>query len=71
MSPIVQELAEAFAGKDVKIGAMNVDENQAIAGQFQIMSIPTFLFFKGGKVVDQFSGVQSKEKLKEKLEALI
>lgn len=71
MSPIVHELAEAFAGKEIKIGAMNVDENQAVTGQFQIMSIPTFLFFKGGKVVDHLSGVQPKEKLREKLEALM
>lgn len=71
MSPIVQELAEAFAGKDVKIGAMNVDENQAVTGQFQIMSIPTFLFFKGGKVVDHAMGVQSKEKMRERLEKLM
>jgi thioredoxin 1 len=71
MSPIVHELARAFAGKEVKVGAVNVDENQSVTGQFQIMSIPTFLFFKGGKVVDQLSGVQPKEKLREKLEKLI
>src|SRR3989339_127520 len=65
MGPIVEELANEFAGKNVKIGKVNVDENPIIAGQHKVMSIPTFLVFKGGQVVDQMIGGVTKEKLKE------
>jgi len=65
MGPIIEELANEFAGKNVKIGKVNVDENPIIAGQHKVMSIPTFLVFKGGQVVDQMIGGVTKEKLKE------
>jgi len=55
MGPIVENLAKKYDGK-VKIAKVNVDDNQAIAGQFNIMSIPTILFFKGGKVVHSHLG---------------
>lgn len=66
-SPIVEQLAAEFQGK-VVIGKMNVDENQKIPASHGIMSIPTFLFFKGGQVVDQVVGGVSKDVLKTKLE---
>lgn len=66
MSPIVEELAGEMEG--VTIAKVNVDENQELAQQFNVLSIPTFLVFKGGQVVEQFSGSMSKEVLKEKLE---
>lgn len=55
MGPIVETLAKKYEGK-VKIAKVNVDDSQAIAGQFNIMSIPTILFFKGGKVVHSHLG---------------
>ena len=64
MGPIVEELAKEFEGKNIKIGKVNVDENPNTAGQYNVMSIPTFLLFKGGQVVDQFVGGTQKEKLK-------
>lgn len=67
MGPIIEELANEMAGKNVKIGKMNVDENQTISGQYKVMSIPMFLVFKGGQVVDQMIGGVTKEKLKEML----
>ena len=66
MEPIIEELARDMAGKPVKIGKMNVDENQR-ASAFGIMSIPTILIFKGGQVADQMVGVQAKEVLVQKL----
>jgi thioredoxin 1 len=66
MAPVVDELAHEFEGK-MKIGKMNVDQNQT-PGQFSIMSIPTFLIFKGGKVVDQMVGGMSKDAMKARLE---
>ena len=70
LGPTIDELAEEYKGKGVKIGKMNVDENQTVPGQFGIMSIPTLIFFKGGQPQDQVVGAQPKEKLAEKLDAL-
>lgn len=67
--PIVEELAKEQEGK-VKIGKMNVDENPRTAMKFGIMSIPTLMIFKGGAVVKQFIGVQSKETLQAELNKL-
>lgn len=64
MGPIIEELAGEFDSSKVKIGKLNVDENQAVAGKYEVMSIPTFLVFKGGQVVDQMVGGVPKEKLK-------
>lgn len=70
IGPIVEELAKEFAGK-VKVGKLNVDENQQTAGEFGVMSIPTLLFFKDGQPVDSIVGAQSKETIKQKMEKLI
>jgi thioredoxin 1 len=68
--PIVEEVAKAMAGKAV-VGKVNVDENPASAQKFSIMSIPTIMIFKGGTVVKQFTGVQSKETLTGELNKLL
>ncbi len=68
MGPIIAGLAEEYEGKNIKIGKCNVDENQNIAGQHNVMSIPTFLIFKGGQVVDQMVGGVQKERLKEMID---
>lgn len=70
IGPIVEELAKEFAGK-VKVGKLNVDENQQTAGEFGVMSIPTLLFFKDGQPVDSVVGAQSKETIKQKMEKLL
>jgi thioredoxin 1 len=71
MGPIVEELAEEMEGKNIKIGKLNVDENPNIAGKYEVMSIPAFLLFKGGKVVDQVVGGVQKEKLMEMIKKFI
>ena len=68
MGPIVDELAKEFEGKAIKIGKCNVDENGDVAAQYNIMSIPSFMVFKGGRVVDQIVGGVQKEKLKAMME---
>jgi len=68
IAPTLDELAGEFAGK-VKIGKVNVDENQALAGQYGIQSIPTLLLFKGGEVTEQIVGMRSKRELQAKLGA--
>ncbi len=67
MGPIVKELAGELDSK-AKMGKLNVDENPTVAGKYKVMSIPTFLVFKDGEVVDQMVGGVTKEKLKEMLE---
>jgi thioredoxin 1 len=70
IGPIVEELAHEFEGK-IKVGKLNVDENQQTAGQFGVMSIPTLLFFKNGQPVDSIVGAQSKETIKQKMAKLL
>jgi thioredoxin 1 len=68
ISPILEELARDYANK-IKIGKINVDENPKITSLYGIMSIPTLIFFKNGKVLEQAVGVLSKSELKKKIEA--
>ena len=68
MAPHVEELAEEM--DDVVIGKMNIDDNETTPTQFQVMSIPTIVFFKGGEVVAKVVGYQSKEALEEKIAEL-
>lgn len=66
MGPIIEELAEEYKGKDgIKIGKLNIDESQDIAQKFSVVSIPTLIVFKDGKVAEQTVGLQDKESLKE------
>lgn len=67
MSPIVDAVAEEIGGK-LHVGKVNVDEHSSLAQRFNILSIPTFIMFKNGQVVDQFSGSMSKELLKMRVE---
>ncbi|MBI4779614.1 thioredoxin [Candidatus Falkowbacteria bacterium] len=68
MSPIVEELIKDNQNKNIKIGKLNIDENQEIATQYNVMSIPTFLVFKNGKVVDKKVGYGDKEELESLIE---
>ena len=66
IAPVLDEVAGEVAGK-MKIAKVNVDENQQIAGQYGIRSIPTLLVFKGGVVAEQMVGAMNKAALKAKL----
>ncbi|HLD18024.1 MAG TPA: thioredoxin [Patescibacteria group bacterium] len=66
MGPIVEELAREM--ENLVVGKLNVDEASEIAQQYNILSIPTFVLFKNGQVVDQFSGAMSKEMLRARVE---
>lgn len=67
IAPVVDELAKEYSGK-IKVGKVDVDSNSSIASQYGIMSIPTLIFFKGGRIMAQLTGVQSKASLKQKIE---
>ena len=59
LGPTIEELHKEMGDK-VKIGKVNVDENQALAAAYGIMSIPTVIILKDGKIVEQFIGMQPK-----------
>lgn len=61
LGPVVEEIAKERA--DVKVGKINVDEQQELAGVFQIMSIPTLMVVKNGEVVHQAVGVRPKQQI--------
>lgn len=59
-SPIIDEMAEDPQFKDVKFLKVDVDANQELASQYNIFSIPTFIVYKDGEVVNHFSGARDK-----------
>jgi thioredoxin 1 len=67
IGPIIDQLAVELQGK-LKVAKVNVDEAPQLAGQFNVMSIPTLLVFKGGQAVDQIVGAMPKDKLLAKLQ---
>jgi thioredoxin 1 len=66
MSPIIDQVATELNGK-LKVGKVNVDNAQELAAQFNIMSIPTMIVFKGGKPVNMVVGAMSKDQLLNKI----
>jgi len=63
IGPSIEELAKEFEGK-AKVVKVDVDQEPEIAGQYNVMSIPALMVFKGGKVVDQMVGAAPKPQLK-------
>jgi thioredoxin 2 len=70
MSPVVDEIAKEYEGK-AKVVKVNVDDNADIPGQFNVMSIPTFIVFKDGSPVAQIVGGRPKGDLTKELDAAI
>lgn len=67
MAPLVEQLAGEYEGKAV-VGKLNIDEDEDIATQYRVMTIPTLAVFKGGKLVDKLIGVNAKEDVKAMLD---
>lgn len=65
MAPHVEEIAEEMS--DIVIGKMDIDANETTPQKYQVMSIPTVVFFKGGEIVGKVVGYQSKEALLERI----
>jgi len=70
VAPIVEEISGEYAGR-LKVGKLNTDDNQMVASQFGVMSIPTLMIFKGGEVVERIVGAQPKEALTGKIDAVL
>jgi len=69
VAPIVEQLAEEYSEKGLKVGKMDVDQNPHVAARFGIRSIPSILFFKDGEHVDTVVGAVPKPNLEAKIEA--
>ncbi len=70
VAPVLDELAAQYAGR-VKIAKLNVDENPGTSSQYGIQSIPTMLFFKGGRLVDKAVGALPKAEIERRLFRLL
>src|SRR5438552_2856570 len=70
LAPVVEELSKEYNGK-IKVAKLNTDDNTQVATRYRISAIPTLLFFKGGKVVDQLVGVHPKPEIIKRLDALL
>lgn len=67
IGPILDELADEYNGR-VKIGKVNIDEQQGLASEYGVRAIPTLLMFHQGQVADQMVGLRSKRDLKASLD---
>ncbi len=70
IAPILEEIASEYADK-VKVVKLDVDANSRTAGKYNIMSIPSLLFFKGGEMVDQVVGAIPKAQLTQRLDKVL
>ena len=70
MAPIINDLSKKFKGK-IEFGKVNIEDNQELANEFNIVSIPNFILFKDGKQIEQFIGSMPFEKFEKKLQPLI
>lgn len=70
LAPIVEELAKEY-GARLKVGTVDIDHSRQVAAEFGIMSVPTLIFFKDGKVVDKVVGLRPKAELRSKIDGLL
>ncbi len=70
VAPIVERIAERYAGR-LKVAKLDVDENQELAIRYQVMAVPTLLFFKNGQVVDRIVGAVGEQAIAQKVETLL
>jgi len=70
LAPIVEAVAGEYASR-LKVAHLDIDKAQSTAVKYGIMSVPTVLFFKGGKVLDQLLGYVPREKLVEKIDRIL
>ena len=70
IAPTIEELATEYAGK-LTVAKLNTDENPDVASRYQIMGIPTLMFFRDGKPIEKIVGAASKQQFKEKIDSLL
>jgi len=70
LAPIVEQLAAEYAGR-LKVATVDIDQAPGVAQKFNIMSVPTLIFFKGGQAKDKVIGLKPKPDLKARIDKLI
>lgn len=70
LSPVIDEIAQNYEGK-ILVGKINIDEQEALAQKFGVMSIPTLILFKDGNAVQKSVGVVGKDKIKNMIDAVL
>ena len=70
VDPIVEEIAGQYEGK-LKVGKLNTDDNRETAAKYGIMSIPTIMIFKNGKVEERIVGAQPKKAIVDKINGVL
>lgn len=70
ITPVIEEVGSKFSDK-IKVGRLNIDENQKTSAEYGINSVPTILFFKGGEVIKQHTGIISKNDFTKEITALL
>ena len=70
LSPVLEGIAADYSGR-LKVVKLNTDENPEVAGRYQVMSIPTILFFKNGRPVEKLVGARPKRQFKDVIDSLL
>ncbi len=68
VAPVVEELADEYHKKGLKVGKLDVDSSPSVSAKYGIRSIPSILFFKNGEVVDKVIGAVPRQHLEEKIQ---
>ena len=71
VAPIVEELADEYQDKGLRVGKLDVDSNPSTTARFRVTSIPSILFFKDGELVERVVGAVPRPHLEEKIKAHI
>jgi thioredoxin 1 len=70
MGPIIEDIAERFDGK-IKFGKVNIEDYSELAQKYNVSSLPNFVVFKDGKVLEQFMGSMNEEEFENKLKEVL
>ncbi len=70
MAPVLEDLCDELKGK-IKIGKVNIEDNSELASKFNVSSIPNFVLFKDGKIVEQIIGSMTQEELGEVIKGYV
>jgi thioredoxin 1 len=71
VAPVVEQLADEYGERGLRVGKLDVDENPQTAARYGVRSIPTILFFKDGQLVDRLVGAMPKPYFEEKVQGLL
>lgn len=70
MAPVVEKMAEEFDGR-LKVGKLDTDANEKIRQQYRVVNIPTFIVFRDGKAIAQWTGASSSAEFKDQIERVL